>query len=123
MSEAYGKKEEELHRLLTIYKENWRDDHKFFSARDLELAVNGLCERAYEMAELEVGEDILQAVLSEEKAPDITLRLVIWRESGSRVMEKTVTSSQALTYLGQMRDEGAPKELAGWNDITDTIEA
>ena len=69
-------------------------------------------------AELEVGEDILQAVLSEEKAPDITLRLVIRRESGSRVMEKTVASSQALMYLGQMRDEGAPKELAGWNDIT-----
>ena len=35
MSEAYGKKEEELHQLLTIYKESWRDDHKFFSTKDL----------------------------------------------------------------------------------------
>lgn len=32
MSEAYGKKEE-LHQLLTIYKESWRDDHKFFPPR------------------------------------------------------------------------------------------
>ena len=108
MSEAYGKKEEELHQLLTIYKESWRDDHKFFSTKDLELAVDGLCGGKYEMVELEMGKDALLAVLQEEKAPD---------------MEKSDIPSQVKVCLTRLWEGGAPKELNGWNDITSTIEA
>ena len=123
MSEAYGKKEEELHQLLTIYKESWRDDHKFFSTKDLELAVDGLCGGKYEMVELEMGKDALLAVLQEEKAPDITMQLYIWQENGPRVMEKTDIPSQVKVCLTRMWEGGAPKELNGWNDITSTREA
>lgn len=45
--------------LLTIHGESWRDEHKFFSARDLELAVEGLEEGRYVKVDYQLGLAVL----------------------------------------------------------------
>lgn len=122
MKEAHGKNDGAGHQLLSLYKECWRDDHKFFSTRDLELAMDGLCDGTYEMVELEAGEDILRAFGSGDGEADITMRLFIGEEDGVCVKEGTVSPSQARACLMQMSEGNPPMDVGGWKDITDTIE-
>ena len=128
MEKEHGRNEEPdktsaRHGILSIFKESWRDDHRFFSDRDLELCVKGLCEGTYEMVEVELERELLQAFSSKEKEPDITMQLYMGEEDSARVLEKTVTPPEAQSLLMQMSDSGVPKELSGWKDITDTMKA
>ena len=43
------------HQLLVIFGESWHDEHKFFSARDVELAVEGIQQGKYQKVVLEWG--------------------------------------------------------------------
>ena len=45
------------HQILVIFGESWHDEHKFFSARDVELAIDGIHEGKYTKAVLEWGID------------------------------------------------------------------
>lgn len=109
------------HRLLSIFKESWRDDYKFFSARDLELCVKGLCGGIYEMAELELEADTIQALSGGEAG--IVMRLHMGQEEGRRVLEKTLAPDEACFWLTQVSTGGLPEEWGGWKDVTDAAEA
>ena len=118
MEKEYGKHDEPdkmpaRHQLLSIFKESWRDDHKFFSVRDLELCVKGLCDGMYEMVELELGADIIQAFPKEEDRQNFTIQAFRGEENGSR----------AQSWMLEILESGLPKDLSGWEDITDTVEA
>ncbi len=128
MEKEYGKHDEPdkmpaRHQLLSIFKESWRDDHKFFSVRDLELCVKGLCDGMYEMVELELGADIIQAFPKEEDRQNFTIQAFRGEENGSRVLKCTMSPSQAQSWMLEILESGLPKDLSGWEDITDTVEA
>jgi len=126
MENEYGKQEETdrmpaRRRLLSIFKESWRDDYKFFSARDLELCVKGLCSGGYEMAELELGTDVIQVFPLGEEKQGFAVQVFREGEDGSRVLKMTMSPSRAQSWLAEVLESGLPGELGGWEDITDTM--
>ena len=126
MEKEHGKLEEPgmepaRHQLLSVFKENWRDDYKFFSARDLELCVKGLEDGTYEMVELELGTEFVQAFLHEEDKQNFIIRLFKGEENDSSVLKRTMSPSQAQSWLMEILESGLPKELGGWEDVTETM--
>lgn len=126
MEEMHDKKEEAdkaqgRRRLLSIFKESWRDDYRFFSVRDLELCIKGLCEGTYMMAELEIGEDVLGVLPGGNQGTELILRLQREEKNGFRILERTVIPSEAQSLLIQALESGLPKGQSGWKDITDTM--
>ncbi len=110
------------HQLLVIFGENWHDEHRFFSARDVGLAIEGIHEGKYRKAVLEWG---TQAV---DFFPGVQNDLmVIWRVSNAasreiRFLAKEGTVTQVKFWMVQYLDCGFFKELSGWADITGQIE-
>ena len=110
------------HQILVIFGESWHDEHKFFSARDVELAIDGIHEGKYTKAVLEWG---IQAL---DFFPGIQNDLmVIWctnntGKGGTRFLAKDGTVTQVKFWMSLFLKESFFKETSGWADITEQIE-
>ncbi len=110
------------HQLLVIFGESWHDEHKFFSARDVELAVEGIQQGKYQKVVLEWG---IQAF---DMFPGLQNDLmVIWcsdnRGGGdTRFFAREGTVTQVKFWLNGYLERGFSGEMSGWTDITDQIE-
>lgn len=109
------------HQRLIIFGESWHDEHKFFSAKDLELAVEGLHDGKYRIVVLEWG--LEEFDISPGRQNDL---MIVWRtnapgEENFRFYEREGTAVQVKFWLINFLEYGHFKEMSGWNDITDQI--
>ncbi len=110
------------HQLLVIFGESWHDEHKFFSSRDVELAVEGIYEGKYTKVVLEWGTkafDLFPGVQN-----DLT---VIWctnntKNGNTRFLAREGTVTQVKFWLANYLNHGFFEEMSGWADITAQIE-
>ena len=108
--------------LLVIFGESWHDEHTFFSARDVELAIDGIHEGTYTKVFLEWGTqafDIFPGVQND--------LMVIWctnntGKGNTRFLAKEGTVTQVKFWLVNYLNSGVFEEMSGWTDITDQIE-
>ncbi len=111
------------HKLLIIFGESWHDEHKFFSSRDLELAIEGVHSKKYQKAVLEWGYEALHIFPGQQS--DL---LVVWcKNSGTekenpRFLAWEGTVTQVKFRLVSYLEHGFLEETSGWNDITAQIE-
>lgn len=108
--------------LLVIYGESWHDDHKFFSARDVALAIEGIHEGKYRKASLVWGREVFDLFPGVQN--DLT---VIWcsdsiGKEGPRFLAKTGTVTQIKFWLVNYLYHGLSQEMGGWTDITAQLE-
>ena len=110
------------HQLLVIFGESWHDEHKFFSARDVELAIEGIHEGKYTKAVLDWGTkafDLFPGVQND--------LMVIWctnntEKGDTRFLAKEGTVTQVKFWLVEYLNSGVLEETSGWADITAQIE-
>ena len=108
--------------LLVIFGESWHDEHTFFSARDVELAIDGIHEGTYTKVFLEWGTwaiDLFPGVQND--------LMVIWctnntGKGDTRFLAKEGTATQVKFWLVNYLNSGVFEEMSGWVDITDQIE-
>lgn len=109
------------HQLLVIFGESWHDEHKFFSARDVELAVEGICEGKYQKAVLEWGTQTVNLF------PGIQNDIMVIRctnntgKGNTRFLAREGTATQVKFWLIKYMDQGYFEETGGWADITAQI--
>ena len=108
--------------LLVIFGESWHDEHTFFSARDVELAIDGIHEGKYTKAVLEWGTQALDFFPGVQN--DL---MVIWctnntGKGNTRFLAKEGTVTQVKFWLVNYLNQGSFEEMSGWADITDQIE-
>ena len=104
--------------LLVIFGENWHDEHTFFSARDVELAIDGIHEGTYTKVFLEWGTraiDLFPGVQND--------LMVIWctnntGKGDTRFLAKEGTVTQVKFWLVNYLNSGVFEEMSGWADIT-----
>ncbi len=109
------------HQLLVIFGESWHDEHKFFSTKDVELAIDGIHEGKYTKAVLEWGTravDLFPGVQNDLK--------VIWctnntGKGDTRFLAREGTVAQVKFWLVQYLDRGFFEETHGWVDVTARI--
>lgn len=108
--------------ILVIFGESWRDEHTFFSVRDVELAIDGIHEGTYTKVFLEWGTqafDIFPGVQND--------LMVIWctnntGKGNTRFLAKEGTVAQVKFWLVNDLNSGVFEERNGWTDITGQIE-
>ncbi len=108
--------------LLVIFGESWHDEHTFFSARDVELAIDGIHEGTYTKVFLEWGTrgiDLFPGVQND--------LMVIWctnntGKGDTRFLAKEGTVTQVKFWLVNYLNSGVFEEMSGWADITSQIE-
>lgn len=110
-----------VHKRLTLIGESYRNDHEFFSGRDLELVIEGLGDGSYLQMEMVLGDFSLYAVRDQEEesygeSSCITLYLHLPQGNGGRKFKKTGTVSQVKFWLTQMINNGI--RLYGWEEVT-----
>ena len=108
--------------LLVIFGESWHDEHTFFSARDVELAIDGIYEGTYTKVFLEWGTQALDFFPGVQN--DL---MVIWctnntGKGDTRFLAKEGTVTQVKFWLVNYLNSGVFEEMSGWADITDQIE-
>ena len=111
------------HQLLVIFGESWHDEHKFFSAADVGLAVEGIHEGEYTKAVLEWGTtafDLFPGVQND--------LMVIWRTNNTgkgdaRFLAREGTVTQVKFWLVRYLERGFFEEISGWADVTAQIES
>ena len=104
--------------LLVIFGESWHDEHKFFSARDVELAIEGIHEGTYTKVFLEWGTraiDLFPGVQND--------LMVIWctnnaGKGDTRFLAREGTVTQVKFWMNRFLNEGSFEDLSGWEDIT-----
>ena len=108
--------------LLVIFGESWHDEHTFFSARDVELAIDGIYEGTYTKVFLEWGTraiDLFPGVQND--------LMVIWctnntGKGDTRFLAKEGTVTQVKFWLVNYLKSGVFEEMSGWADVTAQIE-
>ena len=108
--------------LLVIFGESWHDEHTFFSARDVELAIDGIHEGTYTKVFLEWGTwaiDLFPGVQND--------LMVIWctnntGKGDTRFLAKEGTVTQVKFWLVNYLKSGVFEEMSGWADVTAQIE-
>lgn len=103
---------------LTVFGESWRNDYRFFSDKDLELALQGLADGKYRRVELTFDGIAFHAYSSQEQQAMITLRMLIRQEEQLRMFEKTGTVTQVNFWLVQILDKGTLEGVYGWQEVT-----
>ena len=108
--------------LLVIFGESWHDEHKFFSVRDVELAIDGIHEGKYTKVVLEWGTQALDFFPGVQN--DL---MVIWctnntGKGNTRFLAKEGTVTQVKFWLVNYLKSGVFKEMSGWTDVTVQIE-
>ena len=101
---------------------NWLDEHTFFSAKDVELAIDGIHEGKYTKVVLEWGTQALDFFPGVQN--DL---MVIWctnntGKGNTRFLAKEGTVTQVKFWLVNYLKFGVFEEMSGWADITDQIE-
>ncbi len=110
------------HQLLVIFGESWHDEHKFFSARDVQLAVDGVSDGKYQKAVLEWGRDTFYLL------PGVQNQLmVVWctnqTEKGEAAfLRREGTATQVNFWLVNYIEHGYMESTGGWADITAQVE-
>ena len=107
---------------LVLFGESWHDEHKFFSARDVELAIEGIHEGKYTKAVLEWGTKAFNLFPGVQN--DL---MVIWCTNNTgggdtRFLAKEGTVAQVKFWLVGYLNSGVFEEMSGWLDITAQIE-
>ena len=108
--------------LLVIFGESWHDEHTFFSARDVELAIDGIYEGTYTKVFLEWGTWAIDLF------PGVQNDLMVIRctnntgKGDTRFLAKEGTATQVKFWLVNYLNSGVFEEMSGWADITDQIE-
>ena len=108
--------------LLVIFGESWHDEHTFFSARDVELAIDGIHEGTYTKVFLEWGTWAIDLF------PGVQNDLMVIRctnntgKGDTRFLAKEGTVTQVKFWLVNYLNSGVFEEMSGWADITDQIE-
>lgn len=110
------------HQLLVVFGESWHDEHKFFSARDVELAIEGIYEGKYTKAVMEWGTQAFDFFPGAQN--DL---MVIWctnntGKGDTRFLAKEGTVTQVKFWLVEYLNSGVLEETNGWADITAQIE-
>lgn len=108
--------------LLVIYGESWHNEHKFFSAKDVALAIEGIHEGKYRKVSLVWERDIFDLFPGVQS--DLT---IIWRPDSMgredyRFLFKTGTTTQVKFWLINFLYHGLPQGTDGWVDITAQME-
>ena len=106
------------HQLLIIFGENWHDEHKFFSARDVELAVEGVQTGKYQKAVLEWGVDGIDIFSGRENDLMLIWRVYAGKERDQQFLAKEGTVSQVKFWLMQYLKEGDFGDMNSWANIT-----
>ena len=110
------------HQLLVIFGESWHDEHRFFSVRDVELAIEGIHEGTYTKVFLEWGTRAIDLF------PGVQNDLMVIRctnntgKGDTRFLAKEGTATQVKFWLVNYLNSGVFEEMSGWADITDQIE-
>ena len=99
--------------LLVIFGESWHDEHTFFSARDVELAIDGIHEGKYTKAVLEWGTQALDFFPGVQN--DL---MVIWCTNNTgkgvtRFLAKEGTVTQVKFWLVNYLEHGFFEETNG----------
>ena len=102
--------------LLTLFFQERREAYRFFTRRDLELAIDGLAEGKYRRVELAFRFAAF-AVFPGREQGGVSLRLTLQQQQGQRAFEKTGTLTQVKFWLSQMLDNGIPERLYGWQEV------
>lgn len=100
--------------LLVIFGESWHDEHKFFSARDVELAIEGIHEEKYTKAVLEWGTKAFNLFPGVQN--DL---MVIWCTNNTgrgdtRFLAKEGTVAQVKFWLVSYLNSGVFEEMSSW---------
>lgn len=104
-------------RQLTIAGEAWRNEHRFFTARDVELAAQGVYEGTYQYAVLEWGSSSFDLLPDPEEQLQVIWCTNIRDEKVRRYFRKAGTVTQVKFWLIQYLNEGYADEY--WDEITD----
>ena len=110
------------HQLLVIFGESWHDEHKFFSAKDVELAVEGVHEGKYQKAVLEWGAEAFHVFPGQKDE-----LMVIWSRNNPLKKEESFlaregTATQVKFWLNSYLNNGFFEETGGWSDVTAQVE-
>lgn len=112
--------ERKFNQLLVINGENGSDQFEFFTARDLELAVEGLASGEYEWVDMYLGlADLhLNAYEPEEEGEDqIALHLVVREAYHSTHYSQASTVEQAKAWAVSIFNGGLSRDLEGLHDL------
>ena len=101
-------------RYLRIFGESWQDEHRFVSARDLELAVEGLSGGKYKCVELGLKGASFRIFSDEEEKEIIIMQIYFEEESGFRSLIKKGTMTQVKFWLVKIFHEGLREVIAAW---------
>ncbi len=108
--------------LLVIFGESWHDEHTFFSARDVELAIDGIHEGTYTKVFLEWGTQALDFFPGVQNDLMVIWCTNITGKGNTRFLAKEGTVTQVKFWLVNYLNQGSFEEMSGWADITDQIE-
>ena len=104
------------HERLTIAGEAWRNEHKFFTAHDVELAAQGVYEGKYQYAILEWGSSSFDLLTDQEEQLQVIWCTNRWDERARRYFRKAGSVTQVKFWLIQYLNEGYMDEY--WDDVT-----
>ena len=104
------------HQKLTIAGEAWRNEYRFFTAHDVELAAQGVFEGKYQYAILEWGSSSFDLLPDQEEQLQVIWCTNIRDEKVRRYFRKAGTVTQVKFWLIQYLNEGYMDEY--WDDIT-----
>ena len=103
------------HQRLVIVGEAWHNEYKFFTARDVELAAQGVWEGKYQCAILECGSSAFDLYPDQEEQLQVIWRTNIRDEKACRCFRKAGTVVQVNFWLFQYLNEGYMDEY--WEEL------
>ena len=103
------------HRQLIIVGNAWRNEHRFFTARDVELAAQGVFEGKYQYATLEWGSSSFDVIPGLEDQLQVIWCTNIRDDTVRRFFRKEGTVTQVKFWLIQYLNEGTMNEF--WDEI------
>lgn len=104
------------HRRLVIVGNAWRNEHKFFTVRDVELAAQGVLEGEYQYAALEWGSSSFSLIPGQGERLQVIWCTNVWSDEARRFFRKEGTVFQVISWLVQYMNEGTMDEP--WDETT-----
>ena len=103
------------HQRLIIVGNAWRNKHKFFTARDVELAAQGFFEGKFQYARLEWDSSSFDLIPGLEDTLQVIWCTNSWSDKARRFFRKVGTVNQVKFWLIQHLNEGVMDEY--WDEI------
>jgi len=107
---------------LILCGESWRNELKFFSARDVELAVEGVHGGKYQWAVLQWGSQLFDILPGAQDELVVVWNTNITGSGEARFFVRGGTAVQIKFLLVHYMDRGSFESMSGWVDITAQIE-